>query len=85
MNEILWRARAARQLRKLPPAAQRDIRDAVRDKLAQFPNCSGVKRLTDHEFPYRLRVGDYRVFFEFEGGIRVVHIEDIRRRNERTY
>ncbi|WP_340121435.1 hypothetical protein [Methylobacter svalbardensis] len=30
--------------------------------LADFPNCQGVKKLTNHAYSYRLRVGDFRVF-----------------------
>jgi mRNA interferase RelE/StbE len=34
---------------------------------------------------YRLRVGDYRVFFEFDGGVKLVSIEEVKKRDERTY
>jgi mRNA-degrading endonuclease RelE of RelBE toxin-antitoxin system len=44
-----------------------------------------VKALTHHEYGYRLRVGNYRVFFEFDGAIRIVGIEEVRKRDERTY
>ena len=53
--------------------------------LADFPNCQGVKKLTNHEYSYRLRAGNYRVFFEFDGGIHVIDIEEVRKRDERTY
>jgi len=32
--------------------------------LAQFPNISNVKKLTNFEPAYRLRVGDYRILFD---------------------
>jgi mRNA-degrading endonuclease RelE of RelBE toxin-antitoxin system len=32
-----------------------------------------------------LRVANYRVFFEFDGDIEVVTIEEIRKRDEHTY
>jgi mRNA-degrading endonuclease RelE of RelBE toxin-antitoxin system len=44
-----------------------------------------VKALTDHEYGFRLRVGNYRVFFDFDGEIRIVSVEEVRRRDERTY
>ena len=44
-----------------------------------------VKALMNHEYSYRLRVGNYRVFFEFDGAVRIVKIEEVRKRNERTY
>lgn len=85
MNRIDWTARAARQLRKLPHAAQVEIRDAVQDKLPRFPACTGVKALVNHQHGYRLRVGKYRVLFEFDGGIRLIRIEEVGKRDERTY
>ena len=44
-----------------------------------------MKSLTDHEYDYHLRVGNYRVFFEFDGTVRIVTIEEVRKRDERTY
>ena len=85
LNRIEWMPRAARQLRRLPKHAQMAIRDAVQDKLPYFPACSSVKRLVDHEHGYRLRVGDYRVLFDFDGAIRLVLIEKVGRRDESTY
>jgi mRNA-degrading endonuclease RelE of RelBE toxin-antitoxin system len=64
-----WRPKAAKQLLKLPKSAQFTIRDDVNDKLPLFPNCPGVKKLTNHAYSYRLRVGAYRVFFEFDGSV----------------
>lgn len=85
MNVIQWRPRAAKQLRKLPTQAQVAIRDDVQAKLPHFPQCSGVKALTSHAHGYRLRVGNYRVLFEFDGVIKLVRIEEVKKRNERTY
>lgn len=85
MNAINWKPRAAKQLRKLPPEIQRGVRDNVKEKLSLFPNCVDVKRLVGHEHAYRLRVGNYRVFFEFDGAIKVVSIEEEKKRDERTY
>jgi len=34
--------------------------------LAQFPNVSGIKKLTNYQPPYRLRVGNYRILFKNE-------------------
>jgi len=33
-------------------------------KLEYYPNISNVKKLVNHKYPYRLRLGDYRVLFE---------------------
>lgn len=53
--------------------------------LAYFPDCQGVKKLANHAYSYRLRVGDYRVFFEFDGSVHVIDIEEVKKRDERTY
>lgn len=48
--------------------------------LKDFPDCANVKRLTSHAYSYRLRVGSYRVFFEFQGGEAcIVSIEEVRK------
>jgi mRNA-degrading endonuclease RelE of RelBE toxin-antitoxin system len=54
----------------------------VRPDLDQAPN---VKRLANHRYGYRLRVGTYRVFFEFDGAVRMVTIEEAKKRNEQTH
>lgn len=84
---IEWTTAALRQLRKIKPKQdQAEIVTAV-DDLANMPNCKNVKHLTDHTPPYRLRVNKtrYRVFFTVDYGIKVVKIEEVAKRNERTY
>lgn len=85
MNSVHWKPKAAKQLRKLPQQAQMDIRDDVAAKLPNFPACTGIKALNNHEYEYRLRVGNYRVFFNFEGTIHVVSIEEVKKRDGNTY
>ena len=85
MNVIQWTLKAERQLRKIKDAAcRRRIYDEAQ-ALADFPDCPGVKRLANHAYSYRLRIGDYRLFFEFDGEVRIVSIEEVKKRNERTY
>ena len=86
INSILWKPKAVKQLLKLDRQAQVQIRDDVGVKLATFPFGSSVKALTNHVYGYRLRVGTYRVLFDFEGDTAcVVSIEEVKKRNERTY
>ena len=54
-------------------------------QLVSFPKAKNVKKLTKHQYSYRLRVGDYRVFFEFDGEVKIVTIEEVKKRDERTY
>ena len=85
MNVINWQPKALRQLRKIDTHIGRQIRSSVTAELTDLATARNVKALTNHEFNYRLRVGDYRVFFEFDGAVRIVSIEEVRKRNERTY
>lgn len=85
MNSINWQPKALRQLRKIEPHASKQIRTAVTTELADLSKARNVKALTNHEYGYRLRVGNYRVFFDFDGAVRIVSIEEVRKRDERTY
>lgn len=85
MNSINWQPKALKQLRKIDVRAGTQIRTAVTVELADLSKARNVKSLTNHEYGYRLRVGGYRVFFEFDGTVRIVNIEEVRKRDERTY
>ena len=85
MNQINWLPRSLRQLRKIDPKDGAKIRAAVTDELSDLNQSRNVKALKDHEYSYRLRVGSFRVFFEYDASIHVVMIEEVRKRNERTY
>ena len=85
MNSIEWRTKALRQLRKLPTSVGLELRRAVTAELADLAQARNVKALTRHQFGFRLRVGNYRVFFDFDGAVRIVSIEEVSKRDERTY
>jgi len=84
MNEIQWSTRALRQVRKLPDVVRQQISEAAGD-LKNMPDCQQVKALKDHCYGYRKRVGQYRILFDWDSVIRIVSIEEVRKRNERTY
>lgn len=81
---IEWSIRAARQLLRLEQRDQRRVRDAV-NGLVDFPAAINIKHLVNHDPPYRLRVGNYRVLFSFNGAQRLINIVSVRRRDEHTY
>ena len=85
MNSINWQPKALRQLRKIDAHAGKQIRIAVTTELVDLSSARNVKALKDHDYGYRLRVGNYRVFFEFDGAVRIVSVEEVRKRDERTY
>lgn len=84
MNAITWTAKAAKQLRKLDRQWQQDIVRGIAT-LERMPYCTGIKALSDHEYGYRLRIGDFRVLFDWLGEIKIVEIQEVRKRDERTY
>ena len=84
LNTILWTPKAAKQLRKLDRQHQITIRDDVL-ALSAMPDCPNVITLVDHRYGYRLRTGNYRVLFDWDGAIRIVEIQEVKKRNERTY
>ena len=85
MYAIDWAPRARRQLRKV-----RDRETRVRillavEWLAGFPAVAGLERLRDHRYGYRLRIGDHRALIDVDTNSQVVLVQEIRKRNERTY
>lgn len=58
---------AARQLRKLHHDVQIRIAKTI-DKLSNNPFPPGFKKLSGQKDLYRLRVGDYRVVYQFSAG-----------------
>ncbi|OQY21824.1 MAG: hypothetical protein B6I37_08110 [Desulfobacteraceae bacterium 4572_35.2] len=68
----------------LPANSKRIIFYAI-DGLARFPDSQNTKRLTNHNYDYRLRVGRYRVLFNYDGEINIVAIMEVKKRDEQTY
>ncbi len=70
--QVQWERRAVKQARKLPKEDRERIGESV-GRLADWPDCQGtrdIKPLKGHEHEYRLRV---------------VSVEQVRKRDERTY
>lgn len=82
MKKIIYQPKAIKQLRKIP--TQKAIREKI-DMLAGMPDCINVKKLSNHLYDYRLRVGNYRVLFNYDGDISIVSIEEVKKRDDRTY
>ena len=85
MNAIVWKTKALKQLRRIDAQQNAMIRRAVNVELVDLGAARNVKPLTNHKHGYRLRVGDYRVLFDFDGAVRIVSIEEVKKRDERTY
>lgn len=88
MKIIKWHRKALKQLRKISNSKiESQIYDAVQE-LKAFPNCNdtkiakNIKKLTNRD-DYRLRVGNYRVLFTDD--LKIINIEEVKIRDERTY
>jgi mRNA-degrading endonuclease RelE of RelBE toxin-antitoxin system len=82
--QIEWHNKARKQLKKLNnPQAVRRILAAIEEIAAGGP-CD-VKTLTDQSYSHRLRVGDFRVFMTIDSIIEISWIEEVKKRDERTY
>ncbi|WP_420645217.1 type II toxin-antitoxin system RelE family toxin [Candidatus Leptofilum sp.] len=83
MYSIEWTRKALKQLKRIQQQHQKRIVVSVRE-LENWPDCQNVKALTNRP-GYRLRVGSYRVLFEVEDGMKIIEIEEVKKRDDRTY
>jgi mRNA interferase RelE/StbE len=65
--QISYEKEALRELEELESSVSRRILDKI-EKMSEEPSSCDVKKLKGSDY-YRLRVGDYRVIFVFEGNI----------------
>ena len=86
MNEIIWTRTAKKQMAKLPLEIRVDIASAIKAMVDEWPASRNIKSLTNRD-DYRLRVGRYRVLFIVlpDGEIRVFRINEVKKRDDRTY
>lgn len=79
--QVLIQPAAQRQLRKLPPAAQRELITLI-ESLADDPRPSGCKKLKGRENRYRLRWRDYRVVYSIEDAALIVRVIKVGHRRD---
>ena len=86
MKAITWHNRARKQMKRIPKQYQDAIFQSV-DKLATFPDCESlnIKSLKNYKYDYRMRVGRYRVVFDDKKTIKVIAIQEVKKRDDRTY
>jgi len=81
LYKIEWKSSAAKELRKLPIQIVARVVDAVAS-LAEAPRPDGVKKLSDTENTYRLRIGDYRIVYNIFDMRLVIEILRVRHRSK---
>ena len=81
MFKLEWTKRAMKELAKIQPPKQRQKIFAAVGELSECPTANtNVKALKNHSVGFRLRVGDYRVLFDVDNGIRIVTIQEVKKR-----
>ena len=85
MNKIEWTLKAVKQMKKIPDSMQEQIFSAI-DTLLLWPNVKNVKSLAGRS-DYRLRSGQCRIIFRVlpTGDITIIVINEVKKRDERTY
>jgi len=58
--QIEWKLVAVKQIKKIPNPDQKRIFTQVDSLEAGLEGKSNIKKLTNHQYDYRLRVGNYR-------------------------
>ena len=84
MVRVQWSRKAVKQMQKIAESDRQTI--YVKSKeLRNFPNIENIKHLKNHKYEYRLRIGNYRILFNFDNGVKIISIEEVKKRDERTY
>ena len=89
--KVEWSAKANKQFAKLQKRDQASILEATR-KLADSETWHNVRKLVNHQYSHRLRVGNYRVLFDADDSplreekeLRVLDVQEVKKRDDRTY
>ncbi len=79
--DIQWRSSTRKDLRRLPrDEVPRILAEVARLTVEPLPH--GAQKLSGAEHTYRLRVGDYRVVYEFRRAAGIVEIQRVRHRKD---
>ena len=75
---------ARKEFEALPKKNRRAVDEGIQE-LRVTPYNVHVKKLVNGDGQFRVRVGEYRVFFEIEKKERAVYILQVKRRGSTTY
>ncbi|QUY18354.1 type II toxin-antitoxin system RelE/ParE family toxin [Treponema vincentii] len=84
MVRVQWSRKAVKQMQKIAESDRQTIYVKAKE-LRNFPNIGNIKHLKNHKYEYRLRIGNYRILFNFDDGVKIISIEEVKKRDERTY
>ena len=69
--QIEIRKSAIKDLKQISEPYKTKIHNKILE-LKNFPNLQNIKKLTNFEPAYRLRIGDYRVLFDVENEVVII-------------
>jgi len=72
---------AEKDLRRIEESQVFSVMEKI-EALSVNPRLEGTKKLVGSEAAYRLRVGDYRVIYTIDDGIKIVQIDRVRHRKD---
>lgn len=86
MKTITWKNKARKQMKRIPRDYRAKILKSVA-KLIAFPACEDldIKTLTNHDYGFRLRVARYRILFDNFETLRIIEIQEVKKRDDHTY
>lgn len=84
MYKPLFTEKFEKQIKKFPKKEQIKILDKISDSTTD-PRSFSIKLESTKPAVYRLRAGEYRVFFELNDSNKIMKITDIKRRTTQTY
>lgn len=85
-NSIKWQPKALKQLFKIDVRYIPKVQQAV-NSLVDFPDVLlDIKKLQGQKNKFRLRIGGYRVIFEWiDSKPKIIEIQAVKKRDEQTY
>lgn len=84
MYKPVYSKRFEKQIQKFPKKEQLKILEKI-IKCLENPRQYSIKLFTTQPPVYRLRVGEYRVFFELHNQTQIMIVTDVERRTTQTY
>lgn len=84
MYKPLFTEKFEKQIKKFPKKEQLKILDKISDSTAN-PRSFSIKLESTKPVVYRLRSGEYRIFFELNDSNKIMKITDVKRHTTQTY
>lgn len=79
--KIRFTKSAEKDLRRIEKTRIFSVLEKI-EALSVNPRLEGIKKLVGSDAAYRLRVGEYRVIYTIDDGIKIVQIDSVRHRKD---